>query len=95
MLDWNRILSLLVAVFYIGTAYWLKGGEVASKALIFVLFPTAYIWFSDAVGGYTGNMGRMPITQSSPGIFVRLLGWVVLLLPVILAGFQFFSLGKS
>jgi|APCry1669189241_1035207.scaffolds.fasta_scaffold210764_2 hypothetical protein len=95
MLDWNRILSLLVAAFYIVTAYWLKGGEVACKALIFILFPTACIWFSDAVGGYTGNMGSMPITQSSPGIFVRLLGWVLLLLPVILAGFQFFSHGKS
>lgn len=94
MLDWNRILSLLVAWFYIATAYWLKGGEIACKAVIFSFFPVACIWFSDAVGDYNGNMGSMPITQLSPGIYVRLLGWVLLLLPIILAGFQFFFHGK-
>lgn len=90
MLDWNRVLSLLVAVFYIITAYCLKGGEIAIKALIFALFPVACIWFSESMGNYTGIMGSMPINHISPGFLVRLLGWILLLLPVLLTVFQIF-----
>jgi hypothetical protein len=94
MLDWNRILSLLVAAFYIISAYWLKGGEIACKAAIAALFPTACIWFSEQMGEYVGNLSWPPITARSPGFLVCLFGWVLLLLPIILAGFQVFAQSK-
>jgi hypothetical protein len=35
------------------------------------------------MGGYTGPTTGIAITAPSPGLIVRILGWVVLLLPLI------------
>lgn len=84
-MNWNRILSILVAATYITLAAIFSGAEPAFKIGIFVMLPLACIWFSDAMGGYTG-LGMLwfdaPITQKSPGILIRILGWIILLLPV-------------
>ena len=51
---------------------------------IYLMLPVGCIWFSDAMGGYDGSMGHWaPITYPSPGILVRIVGWVLLLLPII------------
>jgi hypothetical protein len=36
------------------------------------------------MGGYTGPNSLHPITAPSPGIFVCLLGWLLLVFPLIL-----------
>lgn len=35
------------------------------------------------MGGYTGPTNNMAITQTSPGVLVCVLGWVLLLLPAL------------
>ena len=61
------------------------GAETAFKISMFLILPLGCIWFSEAMGGYTG-LGLLqfgaPITNRSPGILVCIMGWVVLLLPV-------------
>ena len=94
ILDWHRTLSLALAVFYVGAAYWIGGGEIACKTLAFVILPLTCVWFSEAMGNYTGMMGSMPINQESPGVIVRLLGWVLLFLPIVFAAYEVFYHGK-
>jgi hypothetical protein len=79
----NRILSGAVAAIYVIAALATAGAEHAFLLCLYLLFPLACIWFGDAMGGFTGPAGTIGITASSPGVFVRILGWVILLLPVI------------
>ena len=81
--NWNRLLSGAVAAIYVIAALMTASAEQAFLALLFVLFPLACIWFGDAMGGFTGPAGTIGITAPSPGVFVRILGWVVLLLPAV------------
>jgi len=82
--SWNRALSGLVAVIYIIGAFVARGAEAGCKVTLLVIFPLACIWFSDAMGRYTGPTAGIAITAPSPALIVRILGWVVLLLPLIL-----------
>jgi hypothetical protein len=82
-LSWNRILSALLAVIYFIAALLTGGPEAGFKVLGFVILPLACIWFSEAMGGYTGPTASMPITAPSPGIMVCIAGWVLMLLPVV------------
>ena len=86
-MNWNRILSSLVAVIYMVMAAIHGGAELAFKFGLFLMLPLGCIWFSDAMGGYTG-LGLLgygaPITKQSPGMLVRVMGWIVLLLPVVI-----------
>jgi hypothetical protein len=83
-LNWNRVLSGLLAIIYIIAALLMGGAEGGFKLLGFVVLPLACIWFSEAMGGYTGLTTSVPITAPSPGIMVCIVGWVVLLLPIVL-----------
>jgi hypothetical protein len=83
-MSWNRLISVLVAVIYLAIAFAHGGMGLAFKLGLFLILPLACIWFADAMGGYTGLLGSMPITAPSPGVFVRILGWLLLLLPLIL-----------
>jgi hypothetical protein len=83
-LNKNRIFSALLAVVYIIGAFVTGGGEASCKVLLFLILPLACIWFSDAMGGYTGPTASMSITSPSPGVIVCILGWLVLLLPIIM-----------
>jgi hypothetical protein len=93
-MNWNKILSGLVAFIYIVIAAIHGGAEMAFKIGIFLILPLGCIWFSDAMGGYVG-LGLMafdyPITKQSPGLLVCIMGWVVLLLPVIAGVVIYFS----
>jgi len=61
------------------------GGEALFKVAIFLVFPLACIWFSEAIGDYTGptGLGRPAITQTTPGCIVATGGWFLLFLPII------------
>jgi hypothetical protein len=82
-MTWNKIISTLVAVSYLVVAFLASGGKGVFGVVLFLILPMFCIWFSDAMGGYTGffPIGDS-ITQQSPGILVRILGWVLLLLPI-------------
>jgi hypothetical protein len=84
-MSWNRILSLVVAAFYVIGGFVKGGGEGGLIVMGFVILPLACIWFGDAMGGYTGQAGSIGITAPSPGIFVCIAGWILLLYPIVVS----------
>ena len=82
----SRALSLLVSLVYLVMGSLMAGWEGFAKTLCFLVLPLACIWFSEILGDYTGwGLTQVAITKESPGVFVLFIGWLVLLLPVILA----------
>jgi hypothetical protein len=84
-MNWNRVISGLLAGVYLVLAYAHGGGESAFRVGMCLILPLACIWFADAMGGFTGPTTMIAITRASPGVFVMILGWLILLLPVIIA----------
>jgi len=82
-MNWNLALSGLVFLAYFVVAYVKAGNEAAFMVMLFCLLPLACIWFGGAMGGYVGPAGMTGITEPTPGIIVCILGWLLLLLPVI------------
>jgi hypothetical protein len=82
-LSWNRTLSGALAVIYIAIACVGGGTKVGFEAVIFVILPLACIWFGEAMGGYIGPTAHGATTSPTPGLLVCILGWVILMLPVI------------
>src|SRR5256885_3964570 len=94
-MNWQRPLSLTIALVYLVVSLLVyppksvgDGVGVLSKRILGVLFPLACIWFGDEMGDYTGRLSS--VTKPSPGWMVRLGGWCLLLLQVIVAGFIWF-----
>jgi hypothetical protein len=83
-MDWNRLLSGLLAAIYIITAFAEAGAEAGLKVVGFVILPLACIWFGDEMGDYIGQSGSGYITQKSPGFLVCILGWLLLLFPIVI-----------
>lgn len=79
----NRVLSGLLTVGYVIYAFTHFSFAGALKFTAGLLLPLLCIWFSEAMGGYTGWLFR-GITSASPPVLLCLLGWVVLLLPLML-----------
>jgi hypothetical protein len=79
----SKILSLIIAVIYLVIAGLAGGIGAIIRVCIMLVLPLGCIWFGTAMGGYTGTMRLHPITSSSPGWLVRIVGWILLLLPVI------------
>ena len=82
-LTWNHILSGSVALIYLLVGLIAGGPKGCLMILAFVLTPLACIWYSEAMGGFTGVAGDIGITQPTPGIFVCIAGWILLLMPII------------
>jgi hypothetical protein len=81
----SRIISGVIALIYLVVAYLGDGGEAAFKVGIFLVLPLACIWFGEEMGNYSGMlMGGGPMNPT-PGWLVAAGGWLLLLLPVILA----------
>ena len=88
--DWQRIVSLAIAIIYLVIDIWAFRPKSSTDLIATILlmliglaFPLAFIWFADEVGEYAGPLWR-PITKTTPGNLVRLGGWMLLLLPVII-----------
>jgi len=80
----SRTLSIIVAAVYVIFAYLDGGSALALKVFGFCLLPMFCIWWSDAMGGWTGaRLGAPSITAESPGCIVHFLGWILLLAPII------------
>jgi hypothetical protein len=83
-LNKNRVASVIVAGIYIILGLLSRGAEGGFKVALFIVLPLACIWFGDAMGGYTGPTAGMSITESTPGLTVCIVGWILLLLPIII-----------
>ena len=89
----SRILSALIAIGYVSAAYLAEGGKLALTCGVYLLFPLAFIWFSEELGSFTGIVQGHGITSTTPGCFVALAGWLLLFLPVIIGLIRVFSGG--
>jgi hypothetical protein len=84
--DWNRVVSLLVAVTYMIAAGLIQGMEGILRATIFLVLPMAAIWYGEEMGSFLsggGVISKFPITVATPGCLVVFVGWALLLSPVL------------
>ena len=79
----GRIISLVISIAYLVVAYHANGAETAFKAGMFLILPLACIWFSDAMGSFTGVMRGQHINATTPGGLVAFGGWLLLAMPLI------------
>lgn len=83
----SRVISGIIAVVYLLGAYLGGGGKSLLQTMGFLVLPIACIWYSEEMGGYTGNtgggLGGDQITSTTPGCLVALGGWLLLFVPVI------------
>jgi len=94
----SRSLSLLVVLAY--AAFALFGGSHRSATaavgavlltLVYMLMPLACIWFGEEMGDYIGSLPGPAINRRTPGWMVKIGGWFLLLLPVIIFLFSFLN----
>jgi len=86
----SRFASLVVAAVYLSIVLFAPGyrsiparlGAVLAVAA-YLLIPLLCIWFSDEMGNYLGTLPGPAINKPTPGCFVSIGGWVLLLFPVI------------
>ena len=100
MPDWirsvlsSRTLSLLIAIAYLVIAL-LSSRSIANAfgSLLIVggalLLPLACIWYADELGDYVGVFPGPGINRKSPAWMVKIGGWLLLLLPVIVFLFTY------
>ncbi len=79
-----RTLSLLLALGYVLFAFLAGEVQAALGMSGFLLVPLGCIWYPDVVGEWTGTVGFHHVSSASPEILVKILGWFLLLLPVLL-----------
>jgi len=77
------LISLLLAIAYIVGGISVDGLVGGFRVFVFCLVPLACIWFPEVMGDYAGSIVASRINAPSHPAFVRALGWVVLLLPLI------------
>ena len=66
-------------------AYSAGGTAIFFKVLLFLLVPAACIWSGDVIVRYKrSKMGTQPIIKELSGCLVKLIGWILLLLPGVL-----------
>lgn len=82
---WNRQLSLVVTGLYLVFAALFRSAPFAFGVVIFLPPALACIWFGEEIGRYIGLAAFRPITKETPAVFVVLGGWLLLLLPAIMA----------
>lgn len=90
--DWQRLASLATAMGYLVVSPILFPANSWSHLMADIImrilslaFPLACIWYGDDLGEYYQDGTLFPrITTASPGRFVRVGGWILLLLPVLL-----------
>ncbi len=79
------MLSGALAVCYVIAAIFIGGAETAFKVGLFLILPIACIWFSESMGSYVGPVWPAAITHPTPAVFVCIGGWLLLLVPLIVA----------
>jgi hypothetical protein len=90
--DWQRVASLVIAIAYLlvspilfPASSWSRLMADVMMRILSLAFPLACIWFADDLAEYYQDGNLFPrITTASSGRFVRLGGWMLLLLPVLI-----------
>ena len=96
MLTWltnfgiSRFVSLVIAAGYLSIVLFAPGGgPIQSRVghllitIGYLVLPLVCIWFGEEMGNYIGSAPGPAINRRSPGCFVSVAGWVLLLFPVI------------
>jgi hypothetical protein len=80
-----RVLSLILVGFDLVVAYALNRMQAIQIMIPIIVFGLACIWYGDALGGMTGFrwFRNINISHTTPGGFLRFLGWILLLVPLI------------
>lgn len=91
LLNWikdkkGEIIAVFIAIFYLLFSFLFGKEGDWLRMLLFLILPLFCIFYSEEMGGYTGMSGPIspPITRTTPGCFIALLGWVLLLLPLVI-----------
>ena len=80
---WSCRASLVIAAVYVIISIFTWNGTIVLISYGLVLFGLACIWYGDDIGQYTDFGGGTPaITKSTPGVFIVVFGWVVLVSPI-------------
>lgn len=94
-MDWNRTLSAVVACLYVGLALFALLSSPSRDTVLILLMTCllvagalAVIWRGEGWGGARVGVSALGIDRGTPGCFVVLGGWLLLLLPL-LAGAAF------
>ncbi len=82
----GRIFSILITLVYLITILYYGAASQALLLVAYLLLPLGCIWFSEALGNFTGTLGGNPGTVKSSAFLVRLMGWILLLLPAFIYG---------
>jgi hypothetical protein len=89
--DWQRVASVAIAIAYLLVAPFLFPSNSWSHRITDIIlrilslaFPLACIWFADDMADFKDGTLFPSITTASSGRFVRLGGWLLLLLPILL-----------
>jgi hypothetical protein len=78
----SKILSVLVALAYIGIALFVGAGWETLKLVGYLVLPMACTLFSEEMGDYSGMLMQGGPMTRTPGWLVAAGGWLLLLLPV-------------
>ncbi len=84
MPDRQRLFSALIALAYL-TAMWRREGWPGALALLVPLaVPLGMIWYAGTLSRIkTWGWARMRIDRPTPPAAIRVLGWVLLLIPAL------------
>jgi len=72
-----RWISLALAAAFCIYAVVLQPWHIIYGAIAYMILPLALIWYGDELGEYTSGWH---VNMSSPGIMVKILGWILLAL---------------
>lgn len=91
-MSWNRTLSIIVACFYVGAALFAVLSEPSRETALILLVACllvagalAMIWYDESWGGASAGVSHPGIDRGTPGCFVVLGGWLLLLVPLLAA----------
>ena len=82
----ERILSLFLVGFDLAITFALDRIQAIQFMIPIIVFGLACIWYGDALGGMKGFRWfyNINISRSTPGGFLRFLGWILLLSPLLI-----------
>jgi hypothetical protein len=78
--DWNRLLSAVIAAAALGLAMLAGDAETLIGTVLSLAFAMALVWWGEELGSLTGLVFSLhPVDQASPGWMVQIFGWIFLL----------------
>ncbi|MGC8862141.1 MAG: hypothetical protein ACP5R5_05110 [Armatimonadota bacterium] len=83
----SRIVSAAIAAVYVVKAFFSSGPESALAVALLLLVPLGLIWFGDDIEIPGNRLSDVP-SGRTPGYLLRMIGWVLLMLPIIAAAYM-------